>query len=210
MPDPDFDPGRFSHDPAYARRLANANLLTYLIDNRDSRGTNLLISTDPANPQVFSVDNGIAFGGVVYNFFRWHIDEIRVGGLPRQAIDRLRRVTAGDLARLGALGQLEADSAGVLCHVTPSFDYVPSAGVRLAQGVIQYGLTDERRSIWWRGGSTPSSKGSTLASWRCSDTDPARALRLHARGRPRGNLDSAACNRLDWGRSDTHGAGGTE
>ncbi len=114
-----------------------------MIDNRDSRGSNLLISTDPGNPQVFSVDNGIAFGGVVYNFFRWHLDEIRVRGLPRQAIDRLRRVTAGDLARLGVLGQLEADSSGIVRHVAPSFDYAPSAGVRLAPGVIQYGLTDE-------------------------------------------------------------------
>ena len=68
----------------------NLNLLAYLIAHRDARSSNFLMPTDPSNPRVFSIDNGIAFGGVLYNFFTWHFDEIRTGGLPRQSIDRLR------------------------------------------------------------------------------------------------------------------------
>jgi hypothetical protein len=136
-----FDTERFSHDLRYARSFGNANLLAYLIAHRDARPGNFLASTDPSNPQLFAVDNGIAFGGVLYNFFVWHFDAIRVRGLPKQSIDRLRKVGRRDLEALGVVGQLEADSAGILRNVEPTANLAPTEGVRLGPGRVQFGLT---------------------------------------------------------------------
>lgn len=143
MPEHAFDPERFSNDPRYAYHFANLNLLTYLIDHRDARQNNFLMSKDETNPQVFSIDNGIAFGGVLYNVFTSHLDRIRVGGLPRQSIIRLRRVTAEDWRRLAVVEQLQVDDGGVLRPVpfTPPLD--PHEGIRWVAGTLQIGLTDE-------------------------------------------------------------------
>lgn len=136
-----LDHERFSKDLTYAYSVANLNLLTYLIAHRDARAGNILISTDPARPQLFSIDNGIAFGGVLYNFFTWHFDRIRVGGFPKKSIDRLRNLSQGNLDTLGVLEQLETDRAGVLRHVTPTANLDPDKGTRIAPGRIQIGLT---------------------------------------------------------------------
>ena len=136
-----LDGERFSRDRAYAYALANLNLLTYLIAHRDARDGNILISTDATRSQLFAIDNGIAFGGVLYNFFTWHFDRIRVGGLPKKSIDRLRRLTRSDLDALGVLEELETDSTGVLRQVTPTANFDPEKGVRLVPGRIQFGLT---------------------------------------------------------------------
>ncbi len=136
-----FDPERFARDTQYAFHFANLNLLAYLIAHRDARGSNFLMPTDPSDSRVFSIDNGIAFGGVLYNFFTWHFDQILTVGLPRQSIERLRRISRQDVTRFGVLGQLEADSAGVLRAVTPADNFDPNAGVRVAPGRIQFGLT---------------------------------------------------------------------
>jgi hypothetical protein len=141
QPEQAFDPKRFSEDPQYAFHFANLNLLAYLIAHRDARSNNFLMPTDPANPRVFSIDNGIAFGGVLYNFFTWHFDEIRIGGLPRRSIDRLRGVSRETLARLGVLAELETDARGVLRAVTPGANLDPTSGTRLGAGRIQLGLT---------------------------------------------------------------------
>jgi len=143
QPEHAFDPKRFSSDGRYAFHFANLNLLAYLIAHRDARSNNFLMPKDPSNPRVFSIDNGIAFGGVLYNFLTWHFDEIRTGGLPRSSIDRLRRVSRETLSVLGVLGELRADSVGVLRAVTPSENLDPEAGTRVAPGRIQFGLTVE-------------------------------------------------------------------
>lgn len=136
-----FDPERFARDARYAFHFANLNLLAYLIAHRDARSSNFLMPTDPSDARVFSIDNGIAFGGVLYNFFTWHFDEILTTGLPRRSIERLRRISRRDLARFGVLGQLEADRAGVLRTVAPGDNLDPEAGVRIAADRIQFGLT---------------------------------------------------------------------
>jgi len=141
QPENAFDPKRFSEDRRYAFHFANLNLLAYLIAHRDARSNNYLMPKDPANPRVFSIDNGIAFGGVFYNFLTWHFDEIRTAGLPRASIDRLRRVSLETLSGLGVLAELRADSAGVLRAVTPGENLAPEVGTRIAPGRIQLGLT---------------------------------------------------------------------
>jgi hypothetical protein len=99
------------------------------------------MSTDPSNPRLFSIDNGIAFGGVLYNFFTRHFNQIRTRGLPKQSIDRLRRVRRAELASLGVLGELETDSAGVLRSVEPRENVDPDLGMRVAPDRVQFGLT---------------------------------------------------------------------
>jgi len=141
QPEHAFDPKRFSADRRYAFHFANLNLLAYLIAHRDARSNNFLMPKDPSTPRVFSIDNGIAFGGVFYNFITWHFDEIRTGGLPKPSIDRLRRVSRETLSGLGVLGELRADPAGVLHAVTPGENLDPEAGTRIARGRIQFGLT---------------------------------------------------------------------
>jgi hypothetical protein len=142
-PDRAFDPKRFSTDRRYAYHFANLNLLTYLINHRDARKANLLMSKDEANPQVFSVDNGIAFGGVLYNFFTWHLDQFRVGGLPRQSIDRLRQTTPADWQRLAVVAQLRVDAGGILRPEPAGPPSDPKEGNRWVDGVLQLGLTAE-------------------------------------------------------------------
>ena len=142
VPDEAFQKDRFKRDPRYAYRAANLNLLTYLIAHRDAKANNFLISNDPNNPQLFSVDNGISFSGA-YNIFVEHFDRFEVGGVPRQAFDRLRKVTADDLAALGVLGEMRVDANLVLRSVMPSANADPDKGVRNLEGGIQFGLTAE-------------------------------------------------------------------
>lgn len=88
-----------------------------------------------------AIDNGIAFGGTLYNFFTWHYNTIRVSALPRESIERLRRVSRQDLDRMGVLAQLEPDANGVLRNVTPGPNRDPESGARLGAGGVQLGLT---------------------------------------------------------------------
>jgi hypothetical protein len=141
VPEKALDTERFSHDTAYARRFADANLFAYVVAHRDARPGNFLMSTAPDNPQLFSVDNGIAFGGTLYNFFVWHFDAIRVRGLQKEDIERLRHVTRRDLDALGVVGELQSDAAGVLRNVEPAANLDPEQGTRLRPGRIQFGLT---------------------------------------------------------------------
>lgn len=133
---------RFSRDPRYAYHFANFNLLAFLIQHRDRKDSNFLMSTDPGNPQVFSIDNGIAFSGW-YNFLTWHFDALAVADLPRRSIARLRRVTPADLAALGVLAELQPDAHGVLRAVPPGPNADPQRGVRRVGDGIQIGLTAE-------------------------------------------------------------------
>ncbi|MDX2171211.1 MAG: hypothetical protein SF182_29350 [Deltaproteobacteria bacterium] len=141
-----FEPERFSRDPRYAYHFGNLNLLAYLIAHRDRRSSNFLVSTDALNPQFFSVDNGIAFGEMLYNYLNWHFDQLAVKDLPRQAVERLRAVTPADLAALGVLVELQPDAAGVLRSVPPGANADPRVGVRTVGGGLQIGLTADEIS----------------------------------------------------------------
>lgn len=135
------DDGRFHTQPHFAENLSDMNLVTYLIDHRDGREGNFLISKDPADPRVFAIDNGIAFQGVPWNFFVPNWNKIRVPWLRRDPIDRLRAIPAEEIDRLQTLFDLNVDDAGVfrLKPPTPALD--PTKGVRIASGHVQLGLT---------------------------------------------------------------------
>src|SRR5262249_41549401 len=56
-----YDPPLFESDPVYARHIGQLNVLTFLINHRDSNAGNFLISATGPGQRVFSVDNGLAF-----------------------------------------------------------------------------------------------------------------------------------------------------
>jgi hypothetical protein len=136
-----LDRARIARDPRYAYYFGNLNLLHYLVDHRDARMSNFLISSDPDNPQLFSIDNGISFGEKIFNFLVRNFNKIRVKALPRRSIERLRRVSRADLECLAVLAELRSDDAGVLRHVAPGPTLDPETGNRVRPGVLQIGLT---------------------------------------------------------------------
>ena len=144
QPEETWTPERFKQDPRFAYHFANLNILTYLIAHRDRRRANFLLADDPLNPQMFSIDNGIILGGEVYNFFSWHFDEIVVASLPARSIERLRRVTPAELAKLTVLAELQPDLEGVLGPAWKQSAVAdPTQGQRAVGEGIQIGLTSD-------------------------------------------------------------------
>ncbi|MFQ5416136.1 MAG: hypothetical protein ACE5FL_03700 [Myxococcota bacterium] len=139
---------RFERDPAFRASLAKLNLLTHLIDQRDSRTANFLRSTDPDRPRLFSIDNGLAFGGFKNPFtlmgFIADWAEIHVPALPRRSVERLRALTRSDLDRLAVVAQFERRD-GMLVRVAAGAPRFRDRGVRVEGSTIQLGLT--RREI---------------------------------------------------------------
>jgi hypothetical protein len=146
-----YDPATFERDAAYARHLANFNMLAFLIDDRDTTPGNVLTSKDPSNRRVFSVDNGISFDPHLYNIFFDEWKDIRVPALPRASVDRLRRVTRERAAALGVVAQFRADTKGILRPVRPDPPIDPGRGSRFRDGTLQLGLTEsEIDHVWER------------------------------------------------------------
>lgn len=141
----EVDDERFERDVRYATHQANMNVLTHLIDNKDANYGNFLISTDEADPRVYSVDNGIAFGSIEGDrgdYWR----RLRVERIPRKTADRLRRITRSDLDRtLGVVAEFEVRE-GRLVRVEPGANLRPNRGIRRADGVVQLGLTSREIS----------------------------------------------------------------
>jgi hypothetical protein len=135
---------RFERDEAYRASLAKLNLVTHLIDQRDSREANFLRSRDPDRPRVFSVDNGLAFGGFKNPFavmgFIPDWAQVQVSALPRSQVDRLRRITRADLDRLAVVAQFE-NREGLLVRVPAGEPEALDEGVRAVGTTVQFGLT---------------------------------------------------------------------
>jgi hypothetical protein len=141
-----LDLERFERDRTYAGHLADFNLFTHLVEHRDGRGGNILVSED--HERTYAVDNGIAFGNLVWNYFVTNWDVLRVPGLRRAAVERLRRVTPRDVDALMVVAELRADRKGVLRPVRPTAPIDPSQGVRVRGGQVQLGLTaDEAHAV---------------------------------------------------------------
>jgi hypothetical protein len=136
-----YDVERFKRDPRFARLFANLNILTYLIAHRDRRPSNFLISTDELNPQMFSVDNGIAFGDMLFNYLNWQFDHIVIGSVPAAAVARLRAVTPARLQAFAVLEDLQPDADGILRPVSGAAVVDPTRGERLDGKGVQIGLT---------------------------------------------------------------------
>jgi hypothetical protein len=148
---PLYEEDRFRSERGYAEPLANFNLLTYLIEHRDTGGSNILATEDEGSRRVYSVDNGIAFGSRFYNFFLRNWEELHVPALPQRAIDRLCRTSRSRVAELAVVAQLEGDPEGVLRPAPKGPPIDPRAGVVFRHGVLQLGLTEEEiEEVWER------------------------------------------------------------
>lgn len=141
VPDPrDLDDDDRLANEVYERHVANFNLLTHLIRHSDSNQGNFLLSTDPENPRVFSVDNGVAFESEASDRGDYWRD-LRLDRYPRDSIDRLRAFTLEDLyERLGVVAQFELRD-GRFVQTPPTENLDPDRGVRHSDSVIQFGLT---------------------------------------------------------------------
>jgi hypothetical protein len=138
--DEDLDE-RFQKDPHFGGHLADMNLITYLVDHRDGREGNFLISKDPSDPRVFAIDNGIAFEGFPWNFFVPNWNKIRVPWMRADPIARLRALPEEEIDRLGSLFDMDVDAQGILRLAKPTAPLDPTKGVRVAPGKVQLGLT---------------------------------------------------------------------
>ena len=151
VPEKLYEESRFLEDPTYAYYMSNLNILTYLIDHRDTKKSNFLVSKDERRRQVFSIDNDIAFGTFPYNFFWPHWNKIRVAALRRDSIDKLRRLQREDLDFLEVVFQMEKDEDDVLLPVPTDAKICPDAGVCTQDGTVQFGLKQsEIDDVWER------------------------------------------------------------
>ncbi len=136
-----LDVGRAKRDPAYREHLAALNILTVLIDHRDSRPANFLMSTDPERPRVFAIDNGIAFAGYIAPF-QWLVGDwgdMHVPKLLHRHVNALRVITREDLDALAVVAQFEArDDLYIPAEPTAPLD--PDKGVRREGTILQFGL----------------------------------------------------------------------
>jgi hypothetical protein len=120
--------------------MADMNLLTYLIRHQDGRASNFLLANDPENRRVFSIDNGIAFGASLHNFFVKNWDTVRVPALRKKSVERLRALPPGAFARLAVVVEMKRDAEGVLRPARESPSRHPDEGIYLGDGVLQLGL----------------------------------------------------------------------
>jgi hypothetical protein len=151
VPETLHDEERFAVDPTYARFLADFNLFGYLVDHRDGRSGNILVSRDDARRQVFAIDNGIAFGPFPYNFFVPNWNVIRVAALRKEPVDRLRELERGDLDFLLVAQQLADGGGGHYRDAEPGPPLDADGGAVAGNGIVQLGLTrGEIDELWVR------------------------------------------------------------
>ncbi len=151
VPDVVYDPQRFRRDPTYAYFLSNFNLLTYLIAHKDGRSGNILVSDDDARRQVFAIDNGIAFGGLIFNYLVPNWNVVRIPAVRKASVERLRRLRREDLDFLVVLYEFRLDDRGDLDRAEPGPPLDPDRGAVFRDGTLQLGLTrSEIDAVWER------------------------------------------------------------
>ena len=135
-----LDPARFEADALYARHIGQLNVLTYLIEHRDSNVGNFLIGKSPIGARVFSIDHGVAFASIDSDRGEaWK--DIRVNRLPADTVARLRTVTLPVLEqRIGVLAQWKLEGTRYV-PVALGPNLSPYRGVRREGKDLQMGLT---------------------------------------------------------------------
>jgi hypothetical protein len=135
-----WDADRFAADPRYARHWSNLNILTHLVEHKDSNIGNLLVSRHPEDPRVFAVDNDVAFRSKDSDVGdTWK--RLQVERLPAATVARLGQVTRADLDKaLGVVAEFRIVD-GLLVAVAPGENMDPRRGVRTSGERVQFGLT---------------------------------------------------------------------
>jgi len=150
-PDPILDPERFRWDPTYAYFLSNFNLVTYLIDHRDSSDGSFLASKDDARRFLFSVGNETTFGSSSFRPFAKNWNELRVPAVRKASIDRLRQLTRENLGFLEVAAELKIGPDGSVRQVPRSRSLAAQKGAVRQGPIVQFGLTkDEIDEVWER------------------------------------------------------------
>ena len=150
VPETVIDQQRFLTDPNYAYFMSNLNILAYLVEHRDGRSGNILISKDDSRPQLFIIDNDTTFGTNPYNPFANNWNIIRAPALRKETIDRLRQVKRKDLGFLGIVAQLDKGSDNVFRNVEHGRNMGPKKPVRISKDSVQFGLTKEQLHDVWK------------------------------------------------------------
>lgn len=144
------DSARLAREPAYARRLGQLSLFTYLIHHTDSNTGNVLIAPG-GDPHMYSVDNGVAFRspesprGTLWK-------DLLVDRVPADAVRRLRALRPRDLIdALAVVAEFEVERDGSLRPIEFTAPLNPRDGVRRLDRTIQFGLNaPEISDIWTR------------------------------------------------------------
>ena len=127
----------------YAWDFANLNIFTYLISHRDGRKGNFLVSTLPKQSRIFSIDNGLAFGGIGNprpDVIRW--SHLKVNKLPRATVARLRDIRPEQLQQiLGTVAEYRIAPDGRVRLIAASENLNPEVGFRRQGNRVQIGLT---------------------------------------------------------------------
>lgn len=137
-----IDSARFAADPAYARAISRLNVLTYLVEHKDSNPGNVMLTGEGAEVRAWAIDNGVAFEseesdvGIFWKYL--HIDAV-----DRALADRLRSLTLDELrAHLAVVAQFEyVDGVWLPRPPTENFDRL--RGVRRRGDLLQLGLTSK-------------------------------------------------------------------
>jgi hypothetical protein len=144
VPDVLYDEARFATDANYAARMADFNLLTFIIDHKDGRRGNFVVSKDEGDRRVFSIDNGISFDAWIFNYFVKNWNDLRVPALRKKSVDRLRSVRPEQVEALAVVAELHRNGYGVLEPVEHGPPLSETNGARQREGVVQLGfIADE-------------------------------------------------------------------
>lgn len=135
-----IDAARFAGDPAYARTISRLNVLTYLIEHKDSNLGNVMLTGEGSAVRAWAIDNGVAFGSEESDVgIFWK--SLHVDAVDRALADRLRSLTLEALrAHLGVIAQYQlVDSRWQPREPGANFD--TRRGVRRRGDQLQLGLT---------------------------------------------------------------------
>ncbi len=135
-----YEPAHFAADPVYARHIGQLNVLTYLVEHRDSNVGNFLIGKGETGQRVFSIDHGVAFASTDSDRGKlWR--GMRVSRLPADTVARLRTITRQVLEdRLAVLAQWRVVDGRYVAVVPPGTNFSPHKGVRRDGDQVQMGL----------------------------------------------------------------------
>lgn len=137
----EIDATHFAADLAYARAISRLNVVTYLIEHKDSNLGNVMLTGDGTAVRAWAIDNGVAFDSEesdVGTFWR----DLHVGAIERSLADRLRTLTLAELrARLGVIAQYELVGDAWEPR-PPAANFDAGRGVRRRGNQLQLGLTN--------------------------------------------------------------------
>ncbi len=142
-----IDLQRFAADARYARAISNVNVLTYLIEHKDSNRGNVMLTEGEAGPRAWAIDNGVAFASAESDrgtFWR----DLHVPAIERPLYDKLRATTRPELeSLLGVVAEFTL-AEGKWVPVAHGEVYNWNRGVRRKETAVQLGLTrNEIRNV---------------------------------------------------------------